>query len=95
MDLKREGGGGLKIEDSSKLYSRVDVPVARADGSGNSLSDLVGAGLPCAQADGGDLGTGVKGEGLSVGRKKEGGRGHNERSARDIPIRGSRSDCHL
>lgn len=35
----------------------------------NSLTDLIGSGLPGTQANGRDLGTGVKGEGLPVGGK--------------------------
>ena len=41
----------------------VNVPVARLEGVGDSLPDLSGLGLPCAEADSGDGGASVELEG--------------------------------
>lgn len=47
---------------------RVDVAVAGAQGMLDGLGDLVGAGLPGPEADGGDLIAGVEGVGFAGGR---------------------------
>lgn len=47
---------------------RVDVSVALEQGILDSLADLIGLGLPGAEANGGDLVTGVEGVGLPIDR---------------------------